>query len=190
MKNNLQEELKDKLRVAYKISDILKRAGRDDLMEFVKKEIEELKKEINKSTKKIRPDVGDWYWSTNLWGSVQYRWEQNCDTCRIRWNAGYGFFTREEAQKELAIRQAKQRIKDYIILNDMEFEPDWKDIDQPKYYIFFNHGGMELYIYEAMGDQEPFNIVFEYREKAEQCMQDCKEDWLIIFGVWEYQSER
>lgn len=51
---------------------------------------------------------------------------------------GNVFLTEEEAEKELKKRIAITTIKRFIYNNGMEFEPDWSDSYQRKYFIIYN----------------------------------------------------
>lgn len=137
---------------------------------------------IVKPKKKLRPELGETYYIlysdteivTGLWS------DSGGD--RKNWSSGNGFFTEAEAEKELAKRQAIQRIKDYIVENDMEFEPDWNDVDQAKYIPYYNEYAKKL---ECRGFCTlQYYTPFSYLGKVnhlEQLNKDCQGDLLIIF---------
>lgn len=84
----------------------------DSIIENAKKELQEVGK------KKIRPNVGEEY--AVIYGySIGINIWKDDEVDNTIWNAGNGFFTEEEAKKELAKRQAIQRVKDYLIENDL-----------------------------------------------------------------------
>jgi len=78
-------------------------------------------KELGLRTVKLRPDVGDmWYFIHIDKGVVPGIWEDN-QLNRRSWDAGNGFFTEAEADKEYKRRKAERLIKDYKLeFDDME----------------------------------------------------------------------
>ena len=92
------------------------------------------------------------------------------------------FRTKEEAEKNFKHRKALKRIKDYIIENDMEFEPDWENEKQYKFHIDYNYHKSEY-------DTDWCNV-FRYllvipylscEEHARKVIKDCKDDLDILF---------
>ena len=98
------------------------------------------------------------------------------------WDSGNVFFAKEETGKELAKRQAIQRIKDYIVEHDMEFDQDWNDKSQCKYYPCYHVLGQR--IIWASCTVFKYYLPFSYlgsRDHIEQLIKDCQDDLLIIF---------
>ena len=141
---------------------------------------EEIKEQIKKACGpevKIRPFMGETYFDINASGMVaKETFELDMD--KDIWNLGNGFFTKEEAQKELAKRQAIQRVKDYILENGMYWEPDWND-DNLKYNFYYEDKveidyGIQCKRYSPIG-------YLESEEHAEKVLKDNEEDLNIIF---------
>ncbi len=137
---------------------------------------------IVKPKKKLRPEVGEYYYALYSDSEItRYYWE-NDGTNNKTWSSGNGFFTEEEAIKEANKRQAIQRIKDYIIEYGMEFEADWSDESQEKYFPYYNvqkknlecRGVCTLQYYIPFGCLGKVNHI-------EQLIKYCQDDLLIIF---------
>jgi hypothetical protein len=98
------------------------------------------------------------------------------------WNAGNGFFTKKEADKESDKHRAIQRVKDYIIEHDMEFSPDWSNGSQYKYYPYYDESTKKVR-WESWF-RHRYYLPFSYlgsKEHIVQLIDDCQDDLLIIF---------
>jgi hypothetical protein len=140
---------------------------------------EEIKEQIKKACGqvKLRPTMEEKYWAITGGEVGSFYFDGGLIDNNI-WNAGNGFFTKEEAQKELAKRQAIQRVKDYILENGMYWEPDWND-DNLKYNFYYEDKveidyGIQCKRYSPIG-------YLESEEHAEKVLEDNKEDLEIIF---------
>ncbi|MDY0143721.1 MAG: hypothetical protein RBR97_17690 [Bacteroidales bacterium] len=142
---------------------------------------EEIKEQIKKvcgQEVKVRPELGEEdFWIIATEGIVEKLYYNTNEDVAV-WNAGNGFFTKKEAEKELAKRQAIQRIKDYILENGMYWEPDWND-DNLKYNFYYEDKveidyGIQCKRYSPIG-------YLESEEHAEKVLEDNKEDLEIIF---------
>lgn len=133
---------------------------------------------------KTRPDVGEEYWFISAVGIVDATVWGYLQVDKDIWTAGNGFFTEEEAVKENNKRLAVQRIKDYILENDMYFEPDWNTSNQTKYGICYNYGDRKLdwYVVSELkrSDVLPYLATVEHWERV---VTDCEEDLEIVFGI-------
>lgn len=111
-------------------------------LEKLKKELEEIKNKIEKlekqEKKRWRAEEGNDYYFINDCGNISWSVEDNGRTDNFRHFTRNYFKTGEEAQKHL------DKLKTYFELMDLadelnnREEIDWKDIDQAKYFIFYN----------------------------------------------------
>lgn len=139
---------------------------------------------IVKPKKKLRPEINEWYFYASTDGRIETSRWSNDVIDNGRWSSGNGFFTEKEAKKELDKRQAIQRIKNYIIEHDMEFCPDWNNMEQEKHYPFFKYDLRLICWGRADHDYYDYYLPFGYlasEEHLKQLTKDCQDDLLIIF---------
>ena len=137
---------------------------------------------IVKPKKKLRPEVGEVYYilygDASVGGSILGN-----DPKDLRyWNAGNGFFTKKEADKESDKHRAIQRVKDYIIEHDMEFSPDWSNGSQYKYYPYYDESTKKV-SWNCCWQARSF-LPFSYLGSTDHIVQltkDCQDDLVIIF---------
>lgn len=113
------------------------------------------------------------------------------EVCMCQWvnvykperECGDVFLTREEAEKELARRKAKQ-----ILLRDTKgFKPDWKEIwrkDEQVYSVDCSQRYHKLFIQYA-NDNIYAGIWFKTAEDAEASIKAHEREWKIYLGVEE-----
>lgn len=128
---------------------------------------------------KVRPNEDDKYWFTNNYYIDTLIWE-NDEMDNHYWNSGSGFFTEEEAEKELAKRRAIQKIKDYIKENGMYWEPDWNNNGNEKYFFIYHSGETQIHNCFSIKYYSPIGYL-KSRGDAEKVLEDNKEDLLLIF---------
>lgn len=94
---------------------------------------------------------------------------------------GVSFRTKQEAQSWIEYQKAYQ-----ILRQDAKgFKPNWKDLDQPKWFGFYDHYKQTFKSDFTFGFQDEGKIYFE--SKADICKSlhfHCQE-WLTVFGVEE-----
>ena len=97
---------------------------------------------------------------------------------------GNCFLTRKEAEKELEKRKAIQRVKKYIWENDLEFEPDWSDLNQLKYDIYYDFTEKRFYpnASDEVRNYSPIGYFVDETD-AHQVIYNCKDDLKIIFDI-------
>lgn len=140
--------------------------------------------ELSKPKRKIRPEEGEVYW--RLWSDSDPNGNiYDSESDSKVWDAGNGFFTREEAEKELAKRKARQKIKEYIIENGLEFGPNWGDKKQEKYCIEYNHETKQFYFYHTRSSQSLSPFYFAGALITQTVIDNCKDSLLILFDVKE-----
>lgn len=145
----------------------------------------ELSKEIKEQIKKacgqvkVRPEMEDEYWFVGNNYSHKYIWENDRMDNKC-WNSGNGFFTEEEAEKELAKRLAIQRVKDYIVENGMYWEPDWNNNGNEKCFFVSNRGETQINNCFSLKHYSPIGYL-KSKEDAEKVLENNKEDLKLIF---------
>lgn len=145
---------------------------------------EETKEKIKKACGqvKIRPKDGENYFYIGSVGSVYSGsfYKDNPIDNNI-FKSGIGFFTEEEAEKELAKRQAIQRVKDYIKENGMYLEPDWND-NSDKYFFdyYFSEDKIGINSRSHYKHYSPIGYL-KSAEDAKKVLEDNKEDLELIY---------
>lgn len=125
-------------------------------------------------------EEGDEYWGINLSDITGFdidEYDFNLRAYHLR-EIGDVFLTREEAQKELARRKAKQ-----ILLRDTKgFKPDWND-RKGSYQVYYDR------IYKSLDygwcDIADGTIRFKNKIDAEASMKAHEKEWKIYLGVEE-----
>ena len=86
------------------------------------------------------PKVGDAFWFIMCDGSINEGHWDGVEYDKARFECGSAFWTKEEAEKELA------RHKAYAILKEdtKGFVPDWKNENEWKYYVVYDNGSDKL----------------------------------------------
>lgn len=134
-------------------------------------------------TPKTRPAKGDMYYRILGDGLIlSEHWYDGANDNNT-WSSGNGFFTEEEAEKELARRQAKRRIQDFIIENGLEFNPDWGNDMEEKYYICFDHRKDDFFCTSAYKLSCGLDFYFRLGKDAKFMLDNCEDDLRIIFGI-------
>ena len=139
---------------------------------------ENLKKVVKR---KLRPEYGEEYFSVDAQGNI-YNNVFNADYDKNVWKVGNGFFTKEEAEKEITKRQAIQRVKDYLIENDLLCKKEINEWSISSIYqVSLNIKTGELFLewYHTTKHYSPFGYL---KSPNQQFLEDCKEDLLLIFG--------
>lgn len=141
---------------------------------------EETKEQIKKACGqvKVRPEMGEEYWFLGDDYVDMHIWD-NDEMDNSCWSSGDGFFTEEEAKKELDKRLAIQRVKDYIKENGMYWEPNWNDCNE-KYFFVSHSGETQLHHYCSLKHYSPIGYL-KSKEDAEKVLEDNKEDLELIF---------
>jgi len=96
---------------------------------------------------------------------------------------GNKFIDFKSAERERSKRSALQRIRKYIYDNDMGFEPDWRNLNQTKYFIVYDYATnkftKDYYTTIAVGA----DFYLESGKHLEQVIKYCEPDLKILFGV-------
>lgn len=129
--------------------------------------------------------AGDIYWMVCSidWGIADKHWVGSNDELLKRLG-GNCFLTKEEAENQLGKCRAVTRIQKYIHDNDMEFEPDWGDDTQWKYYIYYNCNFDRL-DYDRTTYRQYLGEVFFFKTEieSEKVIKDCRHELLVVLGL-------
>lgn len=142
--------------------------------------------ELVKQEKKshfFKPKRGDVYIWLGAGGHIDSNiWANDKIDCQ-RLALGNVYHTEDEAQKEVESRKALVRLWDWAEENEY-FEPDWRDHDQFKYYVFYRttvstfHCGNEVFLHSNF--TLPY---FATQEACERFIKACEKDLLAYWKI-------
>lgn len=133
-------------------------------------EIEEYK------NKRWRAKENGGHYFVDDWGDVDYNYDAGFPPSTFRYNIGDYFKTEEEAEAYKEYLLAKQ-----VLLDDAKgFVPDWKNFNQAKFEVFYDHGGKTLDYLEAGDCQTIGAIYFETEEDIRESFEKHKDQWEIV----------
>ena len=95
---------------------------------------------------------------------------------------GNVYHTKAEAGQALERKLAEVRLR-----RTSNFKPDWNNDNQNKWTVYYNHNDKELLIEETAFLQYPSAIYFDTYESIEKSIKENKQDWLIYFGIEEWE---
>ena len=125
---NKIEKLKDNLECYYKI---------------MKKEIEELKKEVTKNRWRAKTNEDDYYYIDSF-GYIYKETEENEKKDDFRYKTRNYFKTKEQAQAYLDNINTYYDLMDLADKLNSGEEIDWEDQNQIKYYLYYDFVDYEL----------------------------------------------
>lgn len=148
-------------------------------IEISQESYDQLKQSLVKPAGRWKPKHGETYFSVHPSGGIVVvdRWiDASLDN--RRWEMGSVFRTEEEAEHAAAVQKALTKISDFA-----DFEPDWDNDDQTKYYIYYNHGDSRFNTSARIGCQCLNEIYFKTEERANQAIKELKPELLLVLGV-------
>ena len=148
-------------------------------VKFNGKEYDAVLIEKKVESKRWKPEIGDYYCFVNVSGSCYtYEWS-NDDFDNFLYSQRNVFKTKAEAKKHL------EYLKSLAILRDDagDWEPDWKNTRQNKYYIYFDCFIKKLFVSSTTAYRRINELCFETEEAAQKSIDEHKEHWLRVFGV-------
>lgn len=93
--------------------------------------------EMPEQYKRWRAKENGGHYFVDDWGDVDYNYDAGFPPSTFRYNIGDYFETEEEAKTYKEYLLAKQ-----VLLDDAKgFVPDWKNFNQAKFEVFYDHGG-------------------------------------------------
>lgn len=132
--------------------------------------------------KKAKPEYpienGDVYWCITANGGVnEYAWCENRDDI-AKYELGNTYNTEEECDHATEVQKARVRLQ-----RKANFEPDWGDMKQRKYYVEYDHFHNCLTICGTRWIQAIDCIYFTSEEAAKQSIEEDEADWNLVLGV-------
>lgn len=126
------------------------------------------------------PKSGDQYYTIDWSGIIRdFLWEDE-EEDKNGFMSGNSFWTEEEAEKELARREA------YVILREdtKGFKPNWGEPSTSKYTVYYDHQARSLSIDEYSCYQEaPNGLIFATDEDARASIKAHEKEWKTWLGV-------
>ncbi len=110
----------------------------EEKLEEIKKENEKLKTGRYTKDKRWRALFNEKYYYLNDCGGIEIFLESSTLADKYRYEIGNYFKTREEAEKHSQNRLTYQQLKDIALRLNKGQEFDWKNVEQGKYYIFYD----------------------------------------------------
>lgn len=136
--------------------------------------------ELPDERKQWRAKEGERYWFVQNDGEVYDDYELKVGTDDRRYRLGNYFKTEEEAQK------AADWLRAFAILRDdtKGFKPDWKDEDQKKWLVTYNHDDGTVSPNYCYNTQESV-LYFATRADAEESIKAHEREWRTYYGAEE-----
>ena len=125
---------------------------------------------------------GDTYWHIDYWGKVDFRNYADAIVDRLNIDNGNVYHTKTEAEQALERKLAEVRLR-----RTSNFEPDWSNNDQNKWTVYYNHNDKELLVKATAFLQYPSAIYFGTYDSIKKSIKENKQDWLIYFGIKEWE---
>lgn len=131
-------------------------------------------KKIEIKKVKLKPNHEELYFYIKTYGEIeQFRWDNNSFDIEV-WDVGNGFFTQEEAEKELERRKVFQLLKDFKLQHD-NIELDWDNYTQNKWCIFIDYIDKNLKIYYGYRTKDLNSVYFSSEDLAKQAIEEIGE---------------
>lgn len=111
--------------------------GKTIQIELTEEQINQIKKEVNPNKRWRAKDLGLYYYVTSGGQTSESR-ELYMEVDDFHYNQRNYFKTQQEAQQHLDKLNLIAKIRNRIEELNGNWKPDWEDIDQNKYYIFYD----------------------------------------------------
>jgi len=124
------------------------------------------------------PKRGDYYYNINWDGEIRrYLWD-DLEEDKNGFECGNSFWTKEEAERELARREA------YVILKEdtKGFKPDWKDLSKRKYSVCYDYSLRRLAVANFVCSTVS-ELAFATEEDARASIEAHSSEWKTWLGV-------
>lgn len=110
----------------------------------IQAELDRLTELINKPVGRWKPEYGEIYFFLTDRGTIEKTYWNNGVYDNHRHNIGNCYSTEDEVRDYNENLLTKQRLKDLAVELNNNVEPNWKNINQLKYYIYLNPKTHEL----------------------------------------------
>lgn len=126
-----------------------------------------------------RAETNKCYYYIDAYGEVQYTTDTNRSTDDESYNSA-NYFTDEPLAKHIALGQNLYREMSRWADEHNDKKIDWKNLDQPKYYIYYNHcGNIEIdFVYYS---HDIGKVYFTSKKLAGECLKEFNDKLLKYF---------
>lgn len=131
--------------------------------------------------KRWRAELGESYWFSDTNGRACEGIDDRYSIDDYRYNTGNYSKTKEGVKKYIDYLIALQTIKD----DAKGFVPDWKDLNQPKYYGCYDYISE---CFDVRRDDRAHTqgvVYFKTKEDIEESFEKHRKEWLTVLGVKE-----
>jgi len=149
-------------------------------IDTMKKELAILEQELKEETTgRWVPEIENRYFRVDEWakvGSIAWRSDEYD---KFHLSQGNVFRTEEEAEAHLEYLKAVAVIKE----DAKWWKPDWGDIDQRKWYGWYNNYQNRAITVDADTVLQGSSIYFQSKKLLEKSLKEHKKEWEIYFNV-------
>lgn len=127
------------------------------------------------------PKSGDAFWFIMCDGSINEGSWDGVEYDKERFESGVAFWTKDEAEKELARRKA------YVILKEdtKGFVPNWNNSSEKKYLVGYDWDYNEIIADYCWKTQRAGGLYFATKEDAKASIKAHEKEWKMWLGVEE-----
>lgn len=153
---------------------------KDMEVELSDKQVENLLEQLKEDKgDRWKPEEEDKYFYVDCNGYVIDDYYRDFPDDLWRYNQRNVWKTKEEALAYKSYLEAVAKIKDSATL-----QPDWGDISQAKYFVFYYHEDQQLvYSFDTDGQSTSY-AYYETREEVQQAIKTLKKEYELVFE-WE-----
>lgn len=153
-------------------------------IELTEEQMKVLGLEEPKEYKRWKPEIGERYFGRNNDGDiVDYKWQEDpydIYAYKIRGVCK----TEAEAQKARDRQFALVRVNDRIMELNADWKPDWRNIDQRKYTVKYDHLSRKFTTDNFVIMEIPMNLDWiASNQVADQIIKECEGDLRLVFGI-------
>lgn len=155
-----------------------------DKISELEQQLTALKTEIEKENKRWRSKDGDTYWLVGSNGETTCSYEYHRDTDNFRYDIHNYFQTEEEAQKYANVLETERQLKKFA--DEHNDVIDWTDINQEKWYLYYNYKCYKADIANYNWTKQPRVIYFSSKEIASQAIDTIGTDNIKEYLTYEW----
>ena len=143
--------------------------------------LDQVKKNISEIDNKPKIKEGTCYWVINIDNKKSHTNWANDEFDKNYLKNHNVYLNKSDCIKQIAKNKALNKIKTYIKDNFEEFVPNWRNINEHKYSLYYDYVDKEWNICDNYSYRELNLLPFLKSEKqAEQIIKDCKKELDIL----------
>lgn len=150
----------------------------------LEKQLTTLKTKIEKENKRWRSKDGDIYWLVGSNGKPDWSYEFNRDSDSFRYDTHNYFKSEEEAQRYAKVLETERQLKKFA--DEHNGEIYWTDINQEKWYLYYNYRGYRIGISNHHWTKKSRVIYFSSEEIAEQAIDEIGTEEIKEYLTYEW----